>query len=249
MNTTTASHLSLDSMSEAFRASFDDPEAYIELIYIREDRVKQAELHPTQVRDLRDRVRFAVVASDADEFQVWANDTRSGLSCQGDGLGLSDAKTMMDRMAEAWPDRTDIMDEDQLRNYIIEHHTNSFPFFESLDVLIHALHVEEHERDMYYSCSLRAVLQTQSGWAVWATDDLHSDVALVGLYETEAIARKAAAKACKRDALEYLKWLREQARMEWGAASEAGDHALAEEYYTAMTHLGWAIPLAEDLPF
>ena len=248
MNTTTASHLSLDSMSEAFRESFDDPEAYIELTYIREDRIRHAELHPTQVPDLRDKVRFAVVASGADEYQVWRNDTCSGLSCLGDGLRLTDAKTMMDRVVEEWPGRTDIMDEEQLRKYLIENYCNSYSFPESLDVLISALHVKEYERGMYYSCSLRAVLQTQSGWAVWATDDVHADVALVGMYETEATARKAAANACKRDALEYLKWLREQARMEWGAASEAGDHALAEEYYTVMTHLGWALPLAEDLP-
>lgn len=248
MTTTAASHLSLDSMSEAFRESFDIPEASIELEYIRANRVRQAELHPGRVPSLRDRVRFAVVAGGADGFQVWRNDTCSGLTCLGSGLGLVEAKTLMTSAAEDWPERTDIMDEEQLRKYLIENYCNSYSFYESLDVLISALHVKEYERGMYYSSSLRAVLQTQSGWAVWATDDLHADVALVGLYETEALARKAAAKACKKDALEYLKWLREQARIEWGAASDAGDHALAEEYYAVMTHLGWAIPLAEDLP-
>jgi hypothetical protein len=249
MNATTASHLSLDSMSEAFRESFDIPEASIELEYIRASRVRQAELHPGRVPSLRDRVRFAVVASDTDGLQVWRDDTCSGLTCLGGGLGLMDAKTLMTSAAEEWPERTDIMDESQLREYIFENHSHSYLFHESIDVLINALRLPDSDRDAYYSCSMFGIRQTGSGWAVWSTDDLDGVVSLLGLFETEGLAKDALATACERDALEYHKWLLEQAEMELEAAGRESNAALMEEYESAVESLREAIHRVENPAF
>ena len=235
--------LATEDMPVLFQEAFDNPEYEAEVEYIRKDRVEYAELHPSEVPALRDKVRFKIVALSPDRHQVWQCDTAKGLYCVGETTEFQAAKSVVDILASNCPERTDIMDEGQLRKYILENHITSTQFFESLDDLLCALRVEDYERDQYYSCWLWAILKTVSGWALWATDDINSAVCFKGLHETEAAAEEAAGKLSTRELIEFNEWLLDEAYADWVAYDYMGDEAEAEakEYYRARLYLGDAI--------
>lgn len=220
----------------SFRGAFENPEYEVEVEYIGKDRVEYAELHPSEVPDLRDKVQFRIVAAAHGRHQIWQHDTRKGLYRVGETTTFGAAKTVVDLLASHWTERTDILDEAQLRKHIFEHHVISNACFESLDDVISALQVEEHERDQYCSCWLWAVLKTESGWALWATDDVNSDVVLKGQFETEAAAEEAAGTLSSREFLDIQEWLMSEAYGNWKAAEQAGDPE-AETFRDAYGYL------------
>jgi hypothetical protein len=233
--------LAPENLPEALRNALDYPDDSVEVAYIRRDRVAYAELNPEEVPDLRDRVSFILVAgeskNEAHTLDLWQKDTASGLLRLMTGLKHQEAVAERNRLAGEWPERTDIMDANQLKAYIVDNECAGHNSYDSLESLIAALRSQDGEGSMWMSTHLWATTPTESGWAVWSLDGFDSGLHLEGVFSAEAEARQAAKDASDRASREWDRWLLELAQAEQSRALAAGDAHLADDLHLAITHL------------
>lgn len=229
----------LENLPEALRDALECPEHAVEVAYIRRDRVAYAELHPEEVPDLRDRVSFIVVAGAAEggTASVWQKDTVSGLRRLLTDLKHPEAVAEMNRLAGEWPERTDIMDAEQLRAYVVENDCAGHQCYDSLESLVAALRSRDGEGPLWMSTHLWATTPTESGWAVWSLDGVNSGLHLEGVFSTEAEARHAAKDASDRASREWDRWMLEFAQAERSKALADGEAKLADDLQLAITYL------------
>lgn len=236
MDTNIALPLTLENMPEAFREAFECPEDEVSVEYVRPERMERAERHPEEATELQDRVRFAIVAGSGGTFEVWRNDSCTGLAREGQGLGFEQAQAKMFALAEAWPNQHHIMDLTELRNYIIENHCHAISFFEDVSDVRGSLGNPE-EGDLYLSWLWWAPVTGTNGCNLWVVDGANNECFWIDVFPTKNLAIAAA-----REEGDFASWnqdkvLLSDAEDEWAEAVAAGDGRNARELYKVIHYL------------